>query len=30
MLVVLETGLEHLVPAEEGGTALITWSHAGH
>lgn len=30
MLLVLETGFEHLVPAEEGGITLITWSHAGH
>lgn len=30
MLLVLETGFKHLVPAEEGRTALITWSHAGH
>ena len=30
MLLVLETGFKQLVPAEEGRTALITWSHAGH
>lgn len=29
MLLVLETGFEHLVPGEEGGTALITWSQRG-
>lgn len=30
MLLVLEKGFEHQVPAEEGRTALITWSHARH